>query len=88
MTAADPIPPDGGMTALPDLAALVPVAPGAASSATAARVAGARVVVFAFDTGRGLDEHTAAVPILVQVLDGRLRMRAAGNEVERAPGWP
>ena len=35
-----------------------------------------RVVGFAFDGGQELTEHTAAVPALIQVLTGRLRMEA------------
>jgi quercetin dioxygenase-like cupin family protein len=45
-----------------------------------------RVVVFAFDEGQELTEHTAAVPAIVQVIRGRMRL-ALGTEVTNAgPG--
>ena len=43
-------------------------------------------MLFAFDAGQELSEHTAAIPILLQVLDGRLRVGAGGEQVELAPG--
>lgn len=39
-----------------------------------------RVVAFAFDTGEQLTEHTAALPVVVQVLRGDLRFEVAGEE--------
>jgi quercetin dioxygenase-like cupin family protein len=55
-----------------------------------------RVVVFAFDTGEQLSEHTAAKPVVVQLLEGRMRFHldgvdhqlAAGDVVYLAPGAP
>ncbi|RLE12663.1 MAG: cupin [Actinobacteria bacterium] len=38
-----------------------------------------RVVGFAFDTGQELTEHTAALPVIIQVLSGRFRF-TAGDE--------
>lgn len=69
-----------------DLAALIAVAPGSTVSRTVLRAPGARVVLFAFDAGEELSEHTAAIPILVQVLDGVVRVGADGEQVELAPG--
>jgi quercetin dioxygenase-like cupin family protein len=68
------------------LAALIEVAPDSTVSRTVLRGEGARVVLFAFDAGQELSEHTAAVPILLQVLDGRLRVGADGEHVELVPG--
>jgi quercetin dioxygenase-like cupin family protein len=68
------------------LGALIEVAPDATVSRTALRGEGVRVVLFAFDAGQELSEHTAAVPILLQVLDGRLRVGADGEQVELTPG--
>jgi quercetin dioxygenase-like cupin family protein len=45
------------------------------------------VTVFAFDSGEGLTEHTASRPAIVQVLAGRLRFTADGEELEGGPGW-
>ena len=47
---------------------------------------GARVVVFAFDTGAELTEHTAPGPTLVQGLAGRPGFSAEGETVELLPG--
>jgi quercetin dioxygenase-like cupin family protein len=43
-------------------------------------------VLFYFDTGQVLTEHTAAVPALLQVLDGHLRITADGRTVDLVPG--
>jgi quercetin dioxygenase-like cupin family protein len=69
-----------------DLADLIEVAPESTVSRTVLRAEGVRVVLFAFDAGQELTEHTAAVPILLQVLDGRLRVGADGQHVELGPG--
>ena len=45
-----------------------------------------RAVLFAFDKGEELSEHTAAMPAVVQVLEGRLRIDADGQSVELTPG--
>jgi quercetin dioxygenase-like cupin family protein len=65
---------------------LIEVAPGSTVSRTVLKAQGARVVLFAFDAGQELSEHTAAVPILLQVIDGRLRVGADGEHVELSPG--
>ena len=47
---------------------------------------GARVVVFAFDAGQELREHTAAFPVLLQALTGHLQVTADGRTVDLEPG--
>lgn len=55
-----------------------------------------RVVAFTFDTGEQLTEHTAAMPVVVQLLSGDLRFEVAGGThtltagdcVYLAPGEP
>ena len=74
------------MEHIEDLAALIEVAPESTVSRTVLRADGVRVVLFAFDAGQELSEHTAAVPILLQVLDGRLRIGADGERVELTAG--
>lgn len=44
-----------------------------------------RVVGFAFDTGQELTEHTAGVPVLIQVVSGRMRVTLGGDEHEIHP---
>jgi quercetin dioxygenase-like cupin family protein len=45
-----------------------------------------RLVVFAFDAGQELTEHTAAIPAVVQVLRGRLHLTLGAEEVTADPG--
>jgi len=47
-----------------------------------------RLVLFAFDAGQELTEHTASVPALLQVVSGRFRVTAGGDSFEMGPeGW-
>ena len=45
------------------------------------------VTVFGFDAGEGLTEHRASRPAIVQVLSGRLRFTADGEELDAGPGF-
>lgn len=79
-------PQTGRMTVLTDLAARVTVQADSTMSTTAMKAEGVRVVLFAFDTGQELTEHTAAMPVLLQVLSGRLAITAAGQTHDLVPG--
>lgn len=68
---------------LPDL---ITVNDDATVSRTVLKSPGARLVLFAFDTEQELTEHTAAVPVLLQVLDGALSVTADGQTVDLIPG--
>lgn len=49
---------------------------------------GIRVVVFAFDEGQELTDHTAAVPAILQVVEGRLDLTLGEESVEvSADSW-
>jgi quercetin dioxygenase-like cupin family protein len=74
------------MTEIADVAALVEVAADSTVSRTVLKADGARLVLFAFDAGQELTEHTAAMPVLLQVLDGQLRVTADDREVLLVPG--
>lgn len=74
------------VTFVDDLAAAVPVQDDATVSRTMLTTDRARVVVFSFDSGQTLEEHTAAVPVLLQVLDGHLRVTADGQALSLQPG--
>ena len=74
------------MTDVVDVASLVEVAPDSTVSRTVLKAEGARLVLFAFDVGQELTEHTAAVPVLMQALDGHLDITADGRTVELRPG--
>lgn len=75
-----------GMHDLPDVANLVEIQLEATVSRTILQAEGARIVLFSFDAGQVLTEHTAAVPALLQVLDGHLRITADGRTVDLLPG--
>ena len=77
---------DSAFTALADVTELVQVQPGATVSRTILRAAGVRVVMFSFDVGQELTEHTAAMPVLLQVLEGRLGITADGRTEDLVPG--
>ncbi|MEE8457228.1 MAG: cupin domain-containing protein [Acidimicrobiia bacterium] len=44
-----------------------------------------RVVGFAFDSGQELTEHTAAVPVVIQVVSGRFQFTAGDETTEIGP---
>ncbi|MEO8557149.1 MAG: cupin domain-containing protein [Actinomycetota bacterium] len=75
-----------GMHDLSDVASLVDIQSEATVSRTVLQAEGARIVLFSFDAGQVLTEHTAAVPALLQVLDGHLRITADGRTVDLRPG--
>ena len=74
------------LTFFPDLKELVSVQPEATVSRTVLKSAGGRVVVFSFDEGQMLTEHTAAMPVFVQVISGSVRITAEGESVELRAG--
>ncbi|MEX2549873.1 MAG: cupin domain-containing protein [Nitriliruptoraceae bacterium] len=45
-----------------------------------------RVVAFTFDTGEELTEHTAAMPVVVQLISGAMRFTVAGGTHHLTPG--
>lgn len=77
---------DAAFTTLPALAGLIEIQTEATVSRTAFRAPGVRVVLFGFDTGQELTEHTAAMPVLLQVLEGRLSITADGRTDDLVPG--
>lgn len=74
------------MTYVHDLAAKAEVAEDSTVSRTVVKAEGMRLVLFAFDAGQELTEHTAAVPVLVQALDGAFDFTADGRTVDLRPG--
>lgn len=77
---------DGPMTLVGDMVAQSPIRPGAVVPSSVLKIGPFSVIVFAFDAGVELREHHAPVPVLLQVLDGRVRVDAAGESVELVPG--
>ena len=74
------------MTSIPDLLALAPVEPGALGHHTVLDTDSARVIVLAFEQGHLMKEHRAPRPLLLQAIDGHLRITADGRTVELQPG--
>lgn len=76
----------GAMTAVTELADMVAVQPESTVSRTVLKAEGARIVLFAFDEGQQLTEHTAAMPVLLLVLEGKLAITADGRTEDLVPG--
>jgi quercetin dioxygenase-like cupin family protein len=74
------------MTSIPDLLAMAPVEPGKLGHHTVLDTDSARVIVLAFEHGHHMKEHKAPRPLLVQAIDGHLRITAEGRTVELRPG--
>lgn len=68
-----------------DVAEELPITRSATTSRALVDNDAVRVVTFAFDTGEQLTEHTAAVPVVVQLLTGRITFTVAGQEHELQP---
>lgn len=74
------------MTHVPAMADLVAVTDDSTVSRTILSAQGVRVVLFSFDAGQELSEHTAAMPVVLQALDGRFTVTADGRTVTLVPG--
>ena len=74
-------------TEFADAASAVEIQGGAVVSKVIHRDEGLDVTVFGFDAGEGLTEHTATRPAIVQVLSGRMRFTADGEELDAGPGF-
>lgn len=75
-----------GLSDIENMADLVEINDGATVSRTILKGEGVNVVLFSFDEGEELSEHTAAMPVLVQVLEGELLITADGRDVVLRPG--
>jgi len=70
-----------------DIASAVDIQSGAVVSKVVHRDEGINVTVFGFDAGQELTEHQAARAAVVQVISGRLRFTADGEEIDAGPGF-
>lgn len=68
------------------VASMIEINEAATVSRTIVKAETCRAVLFSFDKDQALSEHTAAMPAVVQVLEGRLRIDADGQSVELVPG--
>lgn len=78
--------PAGALGFIDNLAQRVEYCPNSTTSTTLMRAEGVNVVLFSFDEGEELSEHTAAMPVIVQALEGELEIRADGKTVTLRPG--
>jgi len=74
------------ITFIPDVRADAVVAPGGLGHSTVFNSPGARVVVLTFAAGHVLKEHRAPKTLLMQALDGCLRVTAGGQVTDLVPG--
>ncbi len=72
-------------TFLADLAAEVEIPANGTLSRVVYKDEHVRLVVFAFDTGQELTDHTAGVPAIVQVVSGRLEISLNSEVAEIGP---
>lgn len=76
------------MNFIESLADEVEVQSGSTVSKVVAKDGPLRLVLFAFDAGEELTEHTAALPVVIQVIEGAVRIEASGDTVRLcAGGW-
>jgi quercetin dioxygenase-like cupin family protein len=68
------------------LAEALPVIPSATTSRSLVDNDRVRVVAFAFDAGEQLTEHTAAMPVVVQLITGAMRFEVGGQAHRLTPG--
>lgn len=72
--------------AVTDLLDAVPVTPSSTTSRVVVDNPALRVVVFAFDEGELLTEHSSPRAVVVQLLDGSVRFTVGDEEHLMAPG--
>ncbi len=68
------------------LAEALPISTAATTSRSLVDNDHVRVVTFAFDTGEQLTEHTAAMPVVVQMIAGTVRFEVIGETHDLGPG--
>ena len=68
------------------IASMIEINKAATVSRTIMNAETCRAVLFSFDKGEALSEHTAAMPAVVMVLEGRLRIDATGRASNSRPG--
>lgn len=73
-------------TFVENAAGMAVMEPGRVKPVTVLKSTGANVVVFAFDAGSVLREHTADEPALLQSIEGTVTVRIAGESLTLQPG--
>jgi quercetin dioxygenase-like cupin family protein len=73
-------------TFYPALASEVQIQEGGTISKTIYQDDGLKVVLFGFDAGQELSEHTAAVPAVLQFLDGDAKVTLGNETIDAGSG--
>jgi quercetin dioxygenase-like cupin family protein len=73
-------------TVIPDIRAEVEIPTDGILSRTVHSSERARVVVFGFDAGQELSEHTASMPAIVEILDGEADVLLGDTHHRMGPG--
>jgi quercetin dioxygenase-like cupin family protein len=73
-------------TTLVDVFGELPIEPGKIGHHTVLSVGGTRVIALSFDQGQEMREHKTQHPILLQTLDGHVRITADGQSHDLRPG--
>lgn len=63
-----------------------PIVAGNLGHHTVLSVGGARVIALSFDQGQHMKEHRSHHPLIMQALDGHVRVTAAGQTLDLRPG--
>lgn len=71
---------------IPDLQQEAAVQPDGILSRVLHNEDGLRTVIFAFDAGQELTEHTASRPATIQILSGQGKIKLGKDELEARPG--
>src|SRR5690606_41388835 len=77
---------DNPVTVITDLRELSPIPADKLGHTTALKSADVRVVILTFPAGHVMKDHAAPKTLLLQVLDGRLRLTVGGEVLELVPG--
>ncbi len=77
---------DEQVTLIDDVLASAPIEEGKLGHRTVLSVGSARVVVLAFPRGHHMREHRSHHPLLLQALDGLVRVTADGQTYDVRPG--
>jgi quercetin dioxygenase-like cupin family protein len=72
--------------AVHDLRQPVPTPPDGIVSRTIHADGDVRVVLFSFAAGQQLSDHTAAVPVLLEIVDGEATIGVGAQTIEGQPG--
>jgi quercetin dioxygenase-like cupin family protein len=73
-------------TTYTDLAAEVQIQEGGTISKTIYQDSNLKVVLFGFDAGQELSEHTAAVPAVLQFIEGDAKVTLGEKTIDATPG--